>query len=145
MHYTIRVFISHAWDYSEHYDTLASWMFNEVWNVSGTRLYFDDTSIPKDDPIHYAPHDAALFDAILARIKCANVMIIPAGMYVQHSDWIQIEIACARVANVPILAVSPWAQERHGSTAVDNAQQLVGWNKQSVVDGVWRLFSLKYL
>ena len=28
----IHVFISHAWSYSEHYDTLEKWIFQEQWN-----------------------------------------------------------------------------------------------------------------
>jgi hypothetical protein len=142
--YQIGLFISHAWDYSEHYNTLAEWVFKSGWQVRGQSLNFYDCSIPKDDPIHYAHSENELLSAIFERISQAHIVIIPAGMYVHHSEWIQREVAGAKFHGIPILAVSPWGQERHSSVAVANAQSIVGWNKQSVADGIWKLFSSKY-
>ena len=48
----IHVFISHAWSYSNHYETLASWIFEKDWSVGQASLDFRDFSVPKDDPIH---------------------------------------------------------------------------------------------
>lgn len=36
----IYVFISHLWTYSEHYNTLASWIFGENWSIGQTSLDF---------------------------------------------------------------------------------------------------------
>jgi hypothetical protein len=60
-------------------------------------------------------------------------------MYANHSYWIQKEIDGSLGYRRPILAVNPWGQERKSSVVAQAADSTVGWNKQSVVDGIWRL------
>lgn len=137
--YQMSVFISHSWNYSDHYNKLAEWIFINPWNISGTPIQFQDVSIPQDNPIHYAPNDATLRAAIFARIQQAHVVVIPTGMYANYSKWIQKEIDGAQQYFKPTLAVNPWAQERKSSIVASASTQTVGWNKESVVNGVWRL------
>lgn len=135
----VGVFISHSWAYSDHYNTLADWIFGERWNVSGTPITFVDTSVPKDNPIHNAPNQEALRSAILERMNFAHVVVIPTGMYANYSNWIGKEIGGAQALRKPILAVNPWAQERKSSVVGQAADRIVGWNKSPVVQGVWDL------
>jgi len=135
----MNVFISHSWAYSEHYDRLAEWIFGEVWSVGTQRVHFFDTSVPRDNPIHYAPSDAALKNAIYARLQSSHVVVIPTGMYASYSKWIGKEIEGAKLYNRPIVAVDPWAQERTSSVVAEAAKETVGWNKQSIINAVWRL------
>lgn len=137
--YTVHVFISHSWSYSEHYDCLAEWIFIDPWQSNGTPINFVDTSVPRDNPIHYAQNEQQLRQAIFARIAQSHVVVIPTGMYANHSNWIGKEIDGSRQMQKPILAVNPWAQERKSSVVGEAASKIVGWNKQSVVQGVWDL------
>ncbi len=41
----IHVFISHAWAYSEDYDTLAKWIFEEKWSSGQASLDFRNYSV----------------------------------------------------------------------------------------------------
>jgi hypothetical protein len=136
----IHVFISHAWAYSEDYDTLASWIFGERWSVGQASLDFRDYSVPKDDPIHDARNDRGLRDAIFSQLYRSHVVVIPTGMYATYSRWIQKEIDGANQYAKPILAVVPRGQQRSSGVVVDNADAEVGWNKQAVIDGIWRLY-----
>lgn len=137
--YDIGVFISHSWSYSDHYDCLAEWLFEEPWQVNHEPVNFTDVSVPKNNPIHYAQNDAELMGAICERVLQAHVVVIPTGMYANHSNWISKEIEASRYYAKPILAVNPWAQERKSSVVGDAADRIVGWNKQPVVQGVWDL------
>lgn len=137
--YSVAVFISHSWAYSHHYERLAEWIFEDDWNVQGTPLVFNDVSVPKNNPIHYTTNEQELRNAIYARIRVSQVVVIPTGMYASYSGWIQKEIDGAAAYGIPILAVNPWAQERKSSVVIDAASAYVGWNKQSVVDKVWEL------
>lgn len=137
--YQVPVFISHSWSYSGHYETLAEWIFSGEWQVNNVPIDFQDVSIPKDDPIHDAPTAPELAAAIYERIDLAAVVVIPTGMYANYSDWIQLEIDGSRKLGRPILAVNPWGQERKSSVVAESADLLVGWNKQTVVDGVWQI------
>ena len=139
----IHIFISHSWQYSGHYDTLEQWIFGEKWSVGQASLNLLNYSVPKDDPIHNAPTDKALEEAIYNQIARSHVIVIPTGMYSQYSKWIKKEINGAKSYAKPILAVNPWGQERKSSVVADNANSTVGWNRKTVVDEIWRLYKTK--
>ena len=136
----IHVFISHSWAYSGHYETLADWIFDENWSVGQASLVIQDYSVPRNDPVHNAPTDRALREAIYAKIARSHVIVIPTGMYANYSKWIQKEIAGANQYGKPILAVNPWDQERKSSTVLDSAKDSVGWNKQPIIGKIWNLY-----
>lgn len=136
----IHVFISHAWARSEHYKTLASWVFDEKWSYGQASLDFRNYSVPKDDPIHDADDDDELQKAIYRQVAMSHVIVIPTGMYTHYSRWIKEEIACSTLYAKPVLAVNPWGQQRASGVVVDASTKLVGWNKESVVNGIWELY-----
>jgi MTH538 TIR-like domain (DUF1863) len=136
----IHVFISHAWAYSNHYDTLAKWIFEESWSAGSASIDFRDYSVPKNNPIHNVSSTQALQDAIFNQIARSHVVVIPSGMYASYSKWIQKEIDGAKSYGKPILAVNPWGQEKKSGIVLNNANQGVGWNKQSIIDGIWSLY-----
>lgn len=136
----IHVFVSHSWTYSGHYTTLHDWIFGSAWSVGQASLDLRDYSVPKDDPIHDAPSDRSLREAIFRKIKRCHVVVIPTGMYVNYSKWIGKEIDGATAMSKPILAVNPWGQQRTSSVVGQAAAQIVGWNKKSVMGGIWALY-----
>ncbi|KAF3978779.1 MAG: nuclease [Methylococcales symbiont of Iophon sp. n. MRB-2018] len=136
----IHIFISHAWAYSDHYETLSSWIFKESWSVGQASLNFQDFSVPKNDPIHNAANDTQLKNAIYNKISRSHVIIIPSGMYASYSKWIKKEIEGSKTYNKPILAVNPFGQQRKSGVVLGNANQAVGWNKKPVIDAIWNLY-----
>lgn len=136
----IHVFISHAWAYSNHYDTLEKWIFQEPWSVGQASLNFHDYSIPRNNPILNVTSTTALQAAIFNQIARSHVVVIPSGMYASYSKWIQKEIDGAKAYNKPILAVNPWGQERLSGVVLDNADTGVGWNKQPLINAIWKLY-----
>lgn len=136
----IHVFISHAWAYSNHYDTLASWIFEEKWSVEQASLVFQDFSIPKNDPIHNAANDAQLKNAIYNKISRSHVIVIPSGMYANYSKWIKKEIQGSKAYKKPILAVNLFGQQKKSSVVLNNADEAVGWNKKPVISAIWNLY-----
>jgi hypothetical protein len=136
----IHVFISHSWLYSGHYDKLAEWIFKEKWSSGQASIDFCDFSAPKNDPIHNAPTQKELREAIYAKISRSHVIVIPTGMYANYSEWIQKEIEGAVHYKKPILAVDPRGQQRSSSVVGNAAKMIVGWSSKSVVDGIWALY-----
>ncbi|WP_288928548.1 TIR domain-containing protein [uncultured Maritimibacter sp.] len=138
--YEFGVFISHSWAYSNHYEKLCEWIFEQTWNApNGLPIRFVNFSVPSDDPIHGARNDAELEAAILRKMLHAHVLICPTGMYSSHSKWIGKEIKGARAYHLRILAVDPWGQERKSSIVSQAADHTVGWTSASVVQGIWDL------
>ncbi len=136
----IHVFISHSWKYSKQYDKLAAWIFDEKWTVGNVTLRFANYSVPRDNPIHNAPNDLILRDAIYRKISRCHVIVIPTGMYANYSKWIKKEIEGSYKYKKPILAVNPWGQQRISSVVSSNSKKIVGWNQNSVVSGIWELY-----
>lgn len=136
----IHVFISHSWSYSDHYNTLSDWIFKENWSFGQASLNLYNFSVPINDPIHDADTDSELKSAIYNQISRSHVIVIPTGMYANYSKWIKKEIEGSIEYDKKILAVNPWGQKRGSGIVKEAADKLVGWNSQSVVDGIWDLF-----
>lgn len=136
----IHVFISHSWAYSNHYTTLADWIFSRGWSVGQVSLDFSDYSVPQNDPIHNANNDTQLRQALYNQISRSHIIVIPTGMYASYSKWIKKEIEGAGIYNKPILAVNPWGAQRTSEDVKNSASKVVGWNAESVVGGIWELY-----
>ncbi|MFA6832217.1 MAG: TIR domain-containing protein [Bacteroidaceae bacterium] len=124
-----RIFISHSWAYSSHYDKIESFLSDEHVN------YYNH-SIPKDHPVHTNGTKKQLTDAIEAKIKGCSCVIILAGVYASYSYWIDIEIELAQKYDKPIIAVEPWGSERTSAKVKNAANAIVGWNAKSVANAV---------
>lgn len=128
---TRRIFISHRWNYNE-YNKLKEWLDTAQY------LAFADCSISVDKKLT-GLNDSELAEAIKEHIRQCSVFIVPTAMYVNYSDWIQFEIDTAIKMNKPILAVTPWGQEKESKIVKDNATKIVGWNQSSVINGIKEL------
>lgn len=131
-----RLFISHSWAHSDGYDKLI--------NLLDQRSYFkySNYSVPKDDPIHTSGTDAELYEAIKSKISQCHVVVILAGVYSTYSDWINKEIVIANEGfSTPksILAIEPWGSQKTSTIVKENADEIVGWNTDSIVSAIRRL------
>lgn len=126
-----RLFISHSWTYGDAYDKLVNF-FNEHPNFKWANY-----SVPKDDPIHNAPNQTALYNAIKNQIAPVNCVIMLAGVYSTFSKWINNEIEIAKkVYNKPIIAVEPWGSEKTSQIVKNNADAIVKWQSTSIVQAI---------
>ena len=65
-----------------------------------------------------------------------------AGKYSTFSKWINEEISIAQKEffnGKPILGVKPWANTQVSSVVAQAADELVGWNTDSIVSAIRRL------
>lgn len=124
------LFISHSWSYGSQYDGLVH-LLDAADNFS-----YKNYSVPKDDPIHNAPHDYQLKAAIQNQMRPASCIIILAGVYATYSKWINIEIKLAQEMGKKIIAVEPWGATRTSVTVKKAADEVVGWNTNSIVKAI---------
>ena len=127
------IFISHSWTYGNHYDRLI--------NLLRSRPYFQflDYSVPKNDPIHNPSNDSELYEAIRNKMRPCHVVLIMAGVYSTYSRWINKEIRIAKkefLSPKPILAIKPWGNINFSSVVSQNADRLIGWSTESIVNGI---------
>lgn len=122
------LFVSHAWDYKEHYDTIEKWLENH--NIS-----FSNYSVPKDDPLDVSTNKE-LKNELYKRIRLSSGIIVIAGMYVAHSEWIDYELESAHTLKKPIIGIMPRGQERIPKKLQEYKKTIVGWNSNSLIDAI---------
>lgn len=128
------LFISHSWAHNDAYDKLV------VLLEAQPRFRYSNYSVPKNDPVHNAPTKKALYDAIKTQIRFCDVIIIMAGVYSTHSEWINKEIKISKEDfSKPILAVKPWGQINVSTVVKQAANEMVNWNGSSIVAAIRRL------
>lgn len=125
---TYRIFISHAWDYRDEYDRLCN-LLNGVSYFSWT-----DYSVPSHDPL-----TGALTQQFYDRIRLTNIVLVLSGMYANYSSWMQRELRIAKNMKKPVLAVIPQGAQRVPNDIQNLADELVGWNTDSIVSAIRRL------
>mgnify|MGYP001952937625 CR=1 FL=1 len=128
---TYRIFISHSWDYHKEYYRLVD-MLNDA-----PRFKWQNYSVPKHDALDTAT-DRELEAALRNQISPTHIVIILAGMYVNHRKWIQKEIEIAQDFGKPIIGVVPWGGERTPTQVSDAAEEMVRWNTDSIVGAIRR-------
>ncbi len=130
---TYNLFISHSWNYVDQYNRIVNLLRRRG------RFAFRNYSVPPAHPIHYAGTDAQLRQAIRNKMAPCHVVIILAGVYATYSKWINIEIDLAKNGfskAKPILAVSAWGNKRISTPVKWAADEIVGWNTESVVEAI---------
>lgn len=130
----IRLFISHAWTYKNQYYNLV--------RLLEQRAYFDfyNHSVPKHDPLD-ARTVRELEDRLRDKMGNCHVVLVIAGVYSTYRDWIKKEIRIAKKYDKPIIGVRPWGQERISQVVQNNADKIVGWNADSIVNAIRKVLS----
>jgi len=132
---TYDLFISHAWKYGGEYDRLVD-LLNKA-----PYFRWRNYSCPKHDPAIDPDSEAGkikLIQELRNQIRPVNCVIILSGMYVAYSYWIQKEINIAVEYNKPIIGVRPWGAQRVPTAVQQVANEIVGWNTDSIVNAIRR-------
>lgn len=124
-----RLFVSHAWRYSEGYERAVRFL-NDANNFSWTNY-----SVPESKAFA-GMTNVQLGEQLKAQIRPVQCVIILAGMYVNHSGWIQFEIDFAKSLGKPILGIIPWGAERTPAAVSNSATKMVNWQSSSIVAGI---------
>lgn len=125
---TYDLFISHAWDRNEEYERLINML-----NNNASFFVWRNYSAPITDPLRGGPDLGA---QIRNQVRPVNAVLILAGMYVNHRQWIQHEIELAQSYSKPIIGIYPWGQERAPVQLTQAAVAMVGWNTDSIVAAI---------
>lgn len=126
--HTYRLFISHAWRYSEPYNRLIEYL------DAAPNFTYSNYSVPSHDPVS----DEDLKEELRQQIRPVAVVLVLAGMYTNHSKWIKFEMDYADSIGKPIVGIRPWGQERTPNEVILKAKEMVGWNTSSIVDAIRR-------
>lgn len=126
---TYDLFISHAWKYNDDYYRLVN-LLNGAANFK-----WRNYSVPEHDKFGKMTK-TELIAELDGQIKPVNAVLIIAGMYVNHSDWILKEIEIAQKYAKPIIGLIPRGAEVTPKVVKDAAKEMVGWTTDSIVAAV---------
>ena len=127
-----RLFISHAWRYSDGYKRLNDFL------KAAPNFVYSNYSVPESKAFTGMTR-LQLEEQLRNQIRPAQTVVILGGMYVAHSDWIQFEIDFAKALNKPILGIQPWGAQRMPTSVTLAATEIVGWNTNSIVEAIRRI------
>lgn len=131
--YDYRLFISHAWKYGNDYDDLITLLDN------AKNFSYYNYSAPKEKPLFPAgtpKTNSEIRNLISNKIRPAQITVIISGMYGAYSDWMQYEIDESVRMGKPIIGVYPWGQINAPSYVSLNADKMVRWNTDSIVNAI---------
>jgi hypothetical protein len=123
---TYRVFISHAWNYSDDYRRIVQFL-NEAPNFRWVNL-----SVPQHNPAQ----GEDLEYEVRNQMRPADVFLIIGGMYASRREWIDFELSFARRIGRPIIGIVKWGSERVPVAIQNAASEIVGWNGASIVGAI---------
>jgi hypothetical protein len=126
---TYSVFICHDWEYSPEYTRVCEFL------DGAPNFRWENRSVPEHDPL---ANDETLQYELRNQIRPADVMLVCAGMYTAHSEWMDWEMAFARRIGKPIIGVIPWGNRRVPVAVQKNATDTVGWNTSTIVAAIRR-------
>ncbi len=126
---TRNLFISHAWSYDSHYEKLVEW-FNDESNFS-----WKNYSVPSSNACSETT-TSGLENCLTRQINPSQCVIILAGMWAAHSDWISYEIDEAIRLGKTIIGVKPWGSERTPVKVQNAADVMVNWQSSSIIQAV---------
>jgi hypothetical protein len=124
-----RVFVSHSWKYSEQRERIEKFLDGE------DRLDWHNFSVPEDNPMEFEDTND-LRQQLYRQVGQANVVVVVAGMYVSHSEWIEEEIAMAEHFGKPIIGVRPNGNKRLPAVVKEAADEIVGWRQLPIVNAI---------
>lgn len=132
---TYDLFLSHSWRYNSDYYRLIGLLRNASY------FKFRDYSVPIHRP-KVDPNSLVSVRFVTGelekQIKPVNCVLLMAGVYSTHSDWIHREVNLARKYNKPIIGVIPWGQRNISSIVRNSAHEMVNWNTDSIVRAIRR-------
>lgn len=126
---TYRVFISHAWKYSDDYYRIVEMLDN------ASNFEWRNYSVPEHDP-RDANNKTKLREALRNQIRPVHIVVILAGMYTNYSDWIEFEMDFSDEIAKPMIGVRPWGQQRVPTEVQNRVKTMVGWNTRSITDAI---------
>ena len=124
-------FVSHSWTYSEEYTRFV--------NLLESRGYFNfkNYSVPDVKGLDTTT-DTELRGALWNQIRPTHIVIILAGMYVNHSQWIQIEMEIALGMGKPMIGIKPHGNQLTPVQVSSSVKEVVNWNTDSIVEAIRR-------
>lgn len=130
---TYRLFISHAWAYSDDYTRVVSLL------ESAPRFRWHNYSAPSSKPVvdpRTTVGKRKLRSELADQIRPVGCVVILAGMYASYREWIQAEMDIVTTWGKPLLGIRPWGAQRTPVAVSGVVDEMIAWNTTSIVAAI---------
>ena len=130
-----RLFISHPWRRTAEYDALVSLLDK----APGFRWV--NHSAPRIDPAIDPESEAgrrALIESLRRQIDPVECMVIIAGMYARHEEWVETEMRIAKQLNKHMVGVREWGARWVPPEVARAVEEIAFWNTPSITTAIAR-------
>ncbi len=134
-----RTFISHAWAYQDTYWAIRGMLDSAKENYFG--FDYIDYSIPDHNPIldtkgNLLSGPRLLAKAIQTRIDQSSIVLVPARMFTNHSDWVSKEIDYAVRKGNQVIAIRSRATQRVPLELIRKVGEPIDANYRSLYNAI---------
>jgi hypothetical protein len=123
-----RIFPSHGWVRDDDYLRLFEYL------ESTTNFFYRNVCDPDSSPEGESVAERRA--RIVGAMKEAEVLLVMAGMYAEHRQWLDFEMQAALANQVPIVLIEHFGPQEAPEALKAAAAQVVGWNSRSIEDAV---------
>lgn len=127
----IKLFVAHAWEDSDDYFRVFEYL------ESDSNFYYQNFSTPDKPPA--AGDRETQREDMRRQIAPAEAVIVPCGLYRQHSEMVLFQMNFAKSANKPVIVMRAYGVKEPIPKAIgDLADETVDWDKRSLIDAIKR-------
>lgn len=127
----IKVFVTHTFENSGDYHRVFEYL------ESSPNFFYLNVSSPDSAP--QTGGKEAIKEELLAQIKLSEVVVVLAGLFNEHRDWITFQMNAAEATEKPLVAIEPFGGiEDVPADVAKRADETVGWNERNIVDAIRR-------
>ncbi|EGL19373.1 MULTISPECIES: TIR domain-containing protein [unclassified Paenibacillus] len=134
--YKTSLYLSCAWNDRSAFRELVALL--QTYRGRGFR--FETFLLPEDHPAADADNERSLYEAVRGKMKYCQAVLIPADDRPAYSRWINKEIiAGTSEMNKPLIAVRPPYSGEPSLIVKQNADRIVGWDAEAIVQAILEL------
>ncbi|MET0986510.1 MAG: TIR domain-containing protein [Steroidobacteraceae bacterium] len=126
----VRIFVAHPFEEAEDYLRVFEYL------ESSHNFYYRNVSVP-DRKFQADPEGART--ELRRQIGLSEVVIIPAGLYKAHRDWVEFELNCAKGFDKPVIVLELFGVKEKLPVQLEAlSDERIEWNERSIADAIRR-------
>jgi hypothetical protein len=126
----VRLFVSHVFEASDDYYRVFEYL------ESSHNFYYRNCSDP-ESRVAAAPE--AMREELRRQIALAEVVIVPAGQYSRHREWIDFQLNCAKGFDKPVIVLEAFGVTEKLPVQLEAlGDEILEWDARSIADAIRR-------
>lgn len=129
-HNPVRLFVSHVFEPSDDYHRVFEYL------ESSHNFYYRNCSDPEQ---HLGGDAEAMRNELRRQISLAEVVVVPAALYVRNREWIDFQLNCAKGLDKPVVVLETFGVKQKVPVQLEAlGDEIVEWKERDITDAIRR-------